>query len=785
MTRALRAGPGPAAARGPAHLRLPLNEGWRFGGRSHPDAIAPAADDAAFERIALPHCVAPLSWSQWNAAQWDGRWIYRRHFRPPPAFAGRRVFLAFEGALTVATPCLNGHPLPVHRGGYLPFRREITEWVQEGDNVLVLGVDSRWSNVPPEGAPRGRASIDFFEPGGIIRPAWIEAVPQVYISDVFAKPVDVLTRDRRLDVTCTLDASTVPDAAATVAVELREGERVLARAERPAPITAPGVGEVSLHLAVPPEAALWDIDSPRLYDLVTCLTIGSSVVHEHRTRVGLRDARFHLDGFYLNGRRRQLFGLNRHELFPYAGFAMPPRVLRKDAEILRRELNCNAVRCSHYPQSEAFLDACDELGLLVWEEMPGWHYIGDSVWQDLAVQDVQAMVRRDRNRPSIVIWGVRVNESANDPAFYRRTSLAAKALDDSRPVSGAMNGPLHHLRDWAEDVFAYNDYHHPGPAGRPQLLPPLPGVPYLITEAVGQIVGPGPGSGHMYRRVADPAVQMRQALYHAEVHSQAAGNPRYAGVLAWCAFDYASPMNSYEGVKCPGVCDPFRLPKLGASFYRAQVDPAIRPVIEPNFHWNFGPHAPRGPGRDVAIFSNCTRLDVFIAGEHHATLEPDRTRYPHLLAPPFFVDLDLDGAGSPELRIDGYVGERRVLTRRFSSDPAHDRLALHADDPEIRAGGSDGTRVVFQVVDQHGAPRAFARGDVVFELSGPARLVGDNPFQGDATGGSGAVWVRSTEEAGGTVTVTATHSRLGRSAVTLFVRGSNPGGHPGHDAPLA
>ncbi|HEX4748704.1 MAG TPA: glycoside hydrolase family 2 TIM barrel-domain containing protein [Bryobacteraceae bacterium] len=189
-----------------------------------------------------------------------------------------------------------------------------------------------------------------------------------------------------------------------------------------------------------------------------------------------------IDGFFLNGRRLQFFGLNRHELYPYVGRAMPRRVLRKDAEILRNEFNCNAVRCSHYPQSEAFLDACDELGLLVWEEIPGWQYIGDASWQDLAVRDVSQMVQRDRNHPSVIIWGVRINESHNDPALYHRTKEAAKLLDDSRPTSGSM--VYHSTDNWLQDIFAYDDYHS-GPDGSVGLEPPFPGVPFFFRKLWG------------------------------------------------------------------------------------------------------------------------------------------------------------------------------------------------------------------------------------------------------------------------------------------------------------
>lgn len=197
------------------------------------------------------------------------------------------------------------------------------------------------------------------------------------------------------------------------------------------------------------------------------------------TRIGFRVARFEVDGFFLNGRRLQLFGLNRHELYPYVGGAMPQRVLR-------HESNCNIMRCSHYPQSEAFLDAGDELGLMVWEEIPGWQYVGDAAWKELAIRDAGDMVRRDRNHLAIVIWGVRVNESQNDPALYARTKQVANSLDDSRPTSGSMtpSSTNNWQQEWHQDVFAFDDYHS-APDGSVGIRNPLPGVPYMLAEAVG------------------------------------------------------------------------------------------------------------------------------------------------------------------------------------------------------------------------------------------------------------------------------------------------------------
>src|SRR5665213_395256 len=233
-----------------------------------------------------------------------------------------------------------------------------------------------------------------------------------------------------------------------------DGLRVVATARKNLTIAQAGKTDVALTLSDLKDIKLWDTDTPHLYNVITTLYTGSEPLHDHHTRIGFRDASFTVDGFFLNGNRFRFLGLNRHELFPYTGYAMPSRVMRRDAEIIRKDFNCDIVRCSHYPQTEAFLDACDELGLMVWQEPPGWQYIGDAAFQDLVVQNVGDMIVRDRNHPAIVIWGVRVNESADNQPLYRRTTALAKSLDDSRPTSGSMTHSTNWQTDWHEDVFA-------------------------------------------------------------------------------------------------------------------------------------------------------------------------------------------------------------------------------------------------------------------------------------------------------------------------------------------
>ncbi|HEY1640491.1 MAG TPA: glycoside hydrolase family 2 TIM barrel-domain containing protein [Streptosporangiaceae bacterium] len=743
-----------------------LSQGWLFGGVYTDGAQDPGFDDSGFAAVTLPHTVVPLSWADWDPASWQDVWIYRRHL-DGAAVRGGRVFADFDGVMTSGTAYLNGTMVSRHDGGYLPWSAELTGALTGGDNVLALVVDARWQDVPPDGSPKGPVSVDYLQPGGIYREARLRVVPEVFLADVFARPAAVLTSDRRVEVEASIDAAVVPGGPVTVTAELLDGSQVLGRAATTVTITAPGGAAARLGITGIGPVTLWSPDTPRLYTVRTSLTVpagpGPASTHVREVRTGFREAEFRPGGFYLNGRRLQLFGLNRHQLFPYLGMAAPARLQRRDAEILRNELHCNMVRCAHYPQSPHFLDACDELGLLVWEETPGWQYVGGPGFRDIVARNVADMVVRDRSRPSVIIWGTRLNESGNEVSLYAQTRQVAGQLDDSRPSSGAMN--RHALQDWAQDVYAYDDYHHTAD-GHATLLPPLPDVPYLIAEAVGALSGPP-----LYRWTDAGPVLAEQGRLHAEVHDLARADDRYAGLLAWCAFDYAS-LNGGERIwrnlKTPGVADFFRVLKPGAAIYRAQADPAMAgPVIVPMFCWDFGPGSPDGPGPGAMVATNCERLEFYVAGQHVATGRRDTGRFPRLPWPPVTADLTADGAGRPELRIDGYLGGQRAASVRMSADTSRDRLELVIDDEQISADGADLTRLTFRAADAYGSRRPHVSGEVALEVAGPAVLVGDNPFPFGAYGGVGGAFLRSRPGLAGLVTVTARHPGLGHATGRL------------------
>jgi beta-galactosidase len=746
-----------------------LNQGWLFGGVYTSGSADPDYDDSGFTQVTLPHTVVPLSWGGWDPAAWEKLWIYRRHL-DGSLLAGARVFADFGGIMVAATALLNGVRVGRHQGGYLPWSVELTGHLAEGDNVLALIVDARCLPVPPHGGRRGARAVDYLQPGGIYRDAALRVVPEVFLSDVFAQPADVLGAGRHVRVQCLVDAAAVPPGPLTVTAELLDGPRRLATAATTLQVSAvtpdsgTAVARLALHTAG--DVRLWSPDNPKLYEVRAVLSApgrhAAPVSHALSVRTGFREARFEPGGFYLNGERLQIFGLSRHQLFPYMGMAMAARLQRRDAEILKHDLNCNMVRCVHYPPSPHFLDACDELGLMVWEEPPGWQYVGGAAWQEQVVRDVAGMVTRDRSRPSVIVWATRLNETADHPDLYTRTRRTAGELDGSRQTSGAM--AHRSAAGWDEDVFAYNDYR--AHRGRARLKPPLPGVPYLVSEAVGALAGPP-----AYRWIDTGAVLAAQALLHAQVHNSARSDARYAGLLGWVGFDYASLNGGnriWRALKTPGVLDTFRVAKPGAAFYRSQADPRVRPVVLPAFFWDFGPSSPpNGPGRDAVIATNCDRLEIYLDGRHFATGTPDRARFGHLAHPPVFADLTVDGPSRPELRIDGYLGEQRVASVHMSADTSRDRLALTADHPAIQADGTDTTRVTFRAVDAYGNQRPHVTGDVTLSLTGPGQLAGDNPFPLGIYGGVGGAFLRSIPGRTGTVTITASHARLGSSTIRV------------------
>jgi beta-galactosidase len=771
---------GVQTARG--RLVLPMNRDWRYHPAKVDGAQAIEFDDSNFARVVVPHTNIELPWHNFDDKDYEFVSTYRRRFKLPEEAADQRVFVDFEGVMTASTVWINGVRLGEYKGGFTPFSFELTSHLHRGaENVLLVEVDStERADIPPFGY-----EIDYMTFGGIYREVSLRVVPPVYIDNIFAQPKDVASGSPSLDVHCFLAGDEMARGEHSIEVELRDEDQIIAKDRHPierSNATASG-NEASLDpyidgsvysttettkdparytvsLAQLKNVKLWSLEEPNLYTVFVRLVRSGQVIDEDKRRIGFREAIFTDHGFSLNGKIVKLRGLDRHQTFPFVGQAMPARVQRKDADILRKDLHCNIVRTSHYPQSRHFLDRCDEIGLLVLEEIPGWQHIGDEKWKEVAIDNVGRMIRRDWNHPAVVLWGVRINESLDDHDFYTRTNALAHALDTSRQTGGIR---YFQESEFLEDVFTMNDFGFP-------LKPPCH-PRYLNTEFVG----------HTFptKTTDDDERQREHTLRHARIHNQLASNPQYAGGIGWCAFDYNTHSNFGAGDRIcyHGVTDIFREPKPAAGFYKSQCDPSEEVVLEPAFHWARGDES---VGFTKAIFcSNCDRLKVFARADSLesnpwvllAEIDPNREEFDHLKYPPFLLDLskiDLKKLRFSwgDLRIDGFINDKQVISKSLSGKGVDTKFILLPDDHELQADGADSTRVVMRVTDEFGAIRTYADDPIVFTLEGPGRLIGDNPFS--LVGGTGAVWLRAGEEPG-TLRLTGKHPRLGSKVVELHV----------------
>jgi len=733
----------PESAAPGTRIVMPLNRDWRFSSKLPEGFEGGGFDDSSFEKVVIPHTNKRLPWHGFDEKSYEFVSAYRRHFKLPPEAKGKHVFVDFEGAMTASTVWINGQKLGEYKGGYTPFYFELTphlDW--DGDNVLAVALDStERADIPPFGY-----EIDYLTFGGIYREVSLRIVPATSIENIFAKPKNVLSRPT-IDVDCFLQYLEASREPLSIEVELRDGNRTLAsgRWRVPPSNSKPEPVAHTVHLENLGEIQLWDLEHPNLYTVHVRLLRGTNPIDEDTRRIGFREAQFTDHGFELNGKIIKLRGLDRHQTFPFVGQAMPARVQRRDADILRKNLKCNIVRTSHYPQSRHFLDRCDELGLLVLEEIPGWQHIGDEAWKALSVDNVRRMIRRDWNHPSIILWGVRINESKDDHDFYTKTNAAAHSLDPTRQTGGIRN---FQESEFLEDVFTMNDFGFPlKPPNHPR---------YLNTEFVG----------HTYpTKTIDNVERLREhTLRHARIHNQLASNPQYAGGIGWCAFDYNthSDFGSGDRICYHGVTDIFREPKPAAGFYKSQCDPSEEIVLEPAFHWARGDESV-GFNRAV-VCSNCDHLKFYIEDKMVAEADPDRKEFAHLKYAPFRFELGELFHKWGDLRIEGYIQGKQVITRSMSGKGVDEKFVLLPDDTKLIADGADSTRIVFRVTDEFGNIQPFADASLKLDIEGPAEIIGENPFA--LVGGTGAIWIRAQEQAG-RVTFAAVHPQLGRQQVTI------------------
>lgn len=612
--------------------RLYLNDDWLFTEQFEDSLVAPEYPENTLQPVRLPHTCKETPFHYFDESLYQMVSGYRRHLLIPKDWQGKRILLTFEGAAHDSTVFCNGKKVGEHHCGYTAFTVDLTDNVLYGqDNLLCVRLDSRENlNVPPFGYV-----IDYMTYGGIYRDVRLEVKEKISLSDIFvhtaidfrSSPVTAqITSEITLtesDDNVTIRQYYMPKSTAAA----QESWRLLCEQTVSTDVSCDKEFSLTATITAP---LLWDTEEANLYILKTQLLYqDNTILDETETTFGIREAVFKKDGFYLNGRKLRIRGLNRHQSFPYVGYAMPKSMQRLDADLLKKELGLNAVRTSHYPQSHYFLERCDELGLLVFTEFPGWQHIGDDAWKAQAVENAEDMIRQYRNHPSIILWGIRINESPDDDAFYEKTNAVAHKLDPSRPTGGVRAMKKSHL---LEDVYTYNDFLHdgemPGCDPKKKVTSDME-KPYLISEY----------NGHMYPTKAFDNEERRSehAIRHANVLDAVAGQSDIAGSFGWCMFDYNThkDFGSGDRICYHGVMDMFRNPKLASNIYACEQEQT--PVLEITSSMDIGEHPGCNRG-NIYILSNADSVKMYKNDRFIKEYLPEMSPYKHLKHGPILID---------------------------------------------------------------------------------------------------------------------------------------------------
>lgn len=697
-----------------------------------PQEVESTVPDSDFEPITIPHTNKIFPWHNFDDQEYQFISTYRKRFTLDYGINGRRVYLDFDGVMQATTVTINGHTFPEHKGGFTPFSFDLTEYLNpEGENLLEVKVDS---NERPDIPPHG-GQVDYLVFGGIYRDVYLRYVEPVHITNVRVKTFNVLTDNPRVEVDVWVNNLYEEDILVTIHTVLDNlpsddnFELSATRRKTSEEILIPA-GETILTKVNYDDLAhegfsSWSLDNPVLYPLLVQIHHQLQLSDNTLIKFGFREAQFKDDGFYLNGEKIFLRGLNRHQMYPFVGMAVSKRLQARDADIIK-DMGCNIVRTSHYPQSKYFLDRCDEIGLLVFEEIPGWQHIGDEDWQDISLRDVRAMIERDWNHPSIIIWSIRINESWDNTDFYTKTNALARQLDPTRPTTGVRFFPT---SEFLEDVYGYNDF-------TDGVLEPMES-PWLITEY----------NGHMYptKTFDNEERQTEHLVRHAKIQAQAMSTGGVSGAIGWCAFDYNTHLDFGSGdrVCYHGVMDMWRQPKWAGFVYKSQKPHTEELVMEVATHWTMGDRA--GGGNDpFYVLTNLDAVDVYVGEAHQGYFEPARDEFPSLPHPPIKVHgMELLWGGKFKiLRVVGYVDGEQVMEKFVEADSIPRKLEFYAEDTQIYADGMDMTRLVFKITDNYGNRLPYAIQPVHFELlEGDAELIGENPFA--LVGGQAALFLRA------------------------------------------
>ena len=751
-----------------------FNAGWRFHLGDVTGAEAKDFNDKGWEIVSTPHSIQLMPAEASGCRNYQGIVWYRKHFVLPKECAGRDITLHFEAIMGKQTIYLNGKKVKEHEGGYLPITISLSAFgLSAGDEcVVAIMADNSDDKTYPPG--KKQMTLDFAYHGGIYRDVWLIAKNKVAITDaleenkvagggIFVRYANISEKSAEVFVntevrnsntrphTITIESSLVP----SVAVPQQQTKQTKLKLQA-------GEARTITQRFLVKNPKLWSPETPYLYDIATRIKEGKQTLDGGITRIGIRsfefvrtdDAQGRQPGFYLNGKKyHQLIGANRHQDFAYVGNALPNSQQWRDAKRLRN-LGFTIIRVAHYPQDPSFMDACDELGLFVIVATPGWQYWNkDAGWDEKVHQNTRAIIRRDRNHPSVLMWEPILNETRYPEDFALKALQITKdeypypyrpaAAADMHSAGVAANYDV--VYGWPGDDFASDNL----PVGDPAKVHQC-----IFTREFGELVDDWYAHNNLNRASrswGERPMLMQAMSLHQSTEELFKTTGQFIGGCQWHPFDHQRGYHPdpYWG----GDYDAFRQPKTAQSMFVAVLQPPTQQPVVSIAH-----EMTQFSEKDVTVFSNCdsVRLTMY-GGEHSWTQAAEKGVALFKDAWDFFEARNWSYTKknwqNVKMVAEGIVDGKVVCTTEKMPSRRSTKLRLYADEmgKPLVADGSDFIVVVCEVTDDLGHVRRLAKENIVFSVEGEGEIIGDANINANPRAvewGSAPVLIRSTKKAG-------------------------------------
>jgi len=772
-----------------------MNVGWRFIKMDVANAEMPNYDDAKWEVVSLPHGLEYLPIDASGGVNYQGAAWYRKHFTPHKALKGKKLFLHFEAIMGKSKIWVNGNLVNEHFGGFLPVIADVSKYLKWGsDNVIAVLADNSDDPLYLPGKPQ--AELDYCYFGGIYRDCWLVAHNEVFITDpnyenevagggLFVSYNNVSEKSAVVNLKLHLRNEQKAKFAGSVEYELMDktGKIVISSSDKLLINNVAATYSMkSLNVKSP---NLWSPESPYLYHLnIRVKDAKGKVVDGYMRRIGIRGIEFkQKDGLWLNGKpyHDKLIGVNRHQDFAVVGNALANSTHWRDAKKMR-DAGLKVIRNAHYPQDPAFMDACDELGLFVIVNTPGWQFWNNApIFSERLYSDIRNMVRRDRNCASLFFWEPVLNETSYPVEFAKNAAeivtneypypYSNSACDDGadgsqyfslllRPMNVLNPEKTYFVREWGDNVDDWIAQNSDSRVNRS-----WGEVPMLVQAAhygkPGEVNTKWPITAvSSSSKNGDKAKPLYNGICLENLYTA----PRQiVGACLWHAFDHQRGYHSVPFLG--GLMDAFRQPKY--SFYMFQSQ---RSVIKSDLMAETGPMvyiahdmSPFSPA-DVTVYSNCDEVRLtFLKDGKPLTYKKESGRI-GMPSPPIIFNELFDfmsckrkaRAGKQSevfLLAEGLIDGKVVSTHKVTPSQRSEKIVLWLDNEgvDLVANGSDFVTVVAGIADKDGVIKRLSNEQVKFEIEGEGRLMGAadqllNPRQ--LLWGTAPMLVQSTTKAG-------------------------------------